>query len=392
MDWLARYDSAVVTRRDFAADRRGRPRHRPRLPSMGGRPADADEHRHRRARRDRRHGGRGQRDRSRADRHPVHRPHERRELDPCLGHGWRRAATTASGSCLAASCNHVGGCYGTGTRIPRSPTPKRCLADGVAARAQPGIPAVWAWDLGNENSNCTIPPDRDRGGAMARADDVGAPSPRPRRPDHDRHPHGGPRGGSPHRPGRGRPLVRLRLHARLPDLRRLVDRTDRRLTSCRSSPPSPAGSPAARRSCSRSSASRRPRRRCGAAPDARRRVGRRRLHGAALDNLWTVGCIGALVWCFTDYAAALFTPAPFDEAVHERTFGLWRADGSPKPAVAEIEARVGAARPGRTRSAVARRRRRRVRDRPSDAPGAALPPLPGRGAGRAGADGVAAAG
>jgi hypothetical protein len=27
--------------------------------------------------------------------------------------------------------------------------------------------------------------------------------------------------------------------------------------------------------------------------------------------------------------------------VHERSFGLWRADGSPKPAVAEISARAG---------------------------------------------------
>ena len=24
-------------------------------------------------------------------------------------------------------------------------------------------PAVWLWDLGNENSNCTIPPDRAKG-------------------------------------------------------------------------------------------------------------------------------------------------------------------------------------------------------------------------------------
>ena len=32
------------------------------------------------------------------------------------------------------------------------------LADRVAS-ALSGHPAVWAWDLGNENSNCTIPPD-----------------------------------------------------------------------------------------------------------------------------------------------------------------------------------------------------------------------------------------
>jgi endo-1,4-beta-mannosidase len=60
-----------------------------------------------------------------------------------------------------------------------------------------------------------------------------------------------------------------------------------------------------------------------------------------LDNLWNVGCIGALVWCFTDYDTALHDQAPFDEAVHERTFGLWRTDGSPKLAVAEIEAQRG---------------------------------------------------
>jgi len=32
------------------------------------------------------------------------------------------------------------------------------LADRVAS-ALSGHPAVWAWDLGNENSNCTTPPD-----------------------------------------------------------------------------------------------------------------------------------------------------------------------------------------------------------------------------------------
>ena len=47
-----------------------------------------------------------------------------------------------------------------------------------------------------------------------------------------------------HRPGPGRPLVRLRVHARLPRLRRLVGRARPTSTSCRSSPRSPAGSPA----------------------------------------------------------------------------------------------------------------------------------------------------
>jgi endo-1,4-beta-mannosidase len=57
---------------------------------------------------------------------------------------------------------------------------------------------------------------------------------------------------------------------------------------------------------------------------------------AVLDELWNVGALGALLWCASDYASALHDHPPFDQAVHERTFGLWRADGSAKPAVAEL--------------------------------------------------------
>src|SRR5204863_4800083 len=38
------------------------------------------------------------------------------------------------------------------------------LATAVAS-ALAGHPAVWLWDLGNENSNCTVPPDRAAGSA-----------------------------------------------------------------------------------------------------------------------------------------------------------------------------------------------------------------------------------
>ena len=50
--------------------------------------------------------------------------------------------------------------------------------------------------------------------------------------------------------------------------------------------------------------------------------------GRALDGLRRAGCIGALLWCFADYVPALHDRPPFDEALHERSFGLWRADGS----------------------------------------------------------------
>lgn len=64
----------------------------------------------------------------------------------------------------------------------------------------------------------------------------------------------------------------------------------------------------------------------------------------ALGALRDAGCAGAMVWCFTDYDPAIWGKPPIDLAVHERSFGLWRADGSPKPAVAAIQAFVGTTR------------------------------------------------
>ena len=63
--------------------------------------------------------------------------------------------------------------------------------------------------------------------------------------------------------------------------------------------------------------------------------------GWTLDALRDGGAIGALLWCYGDYDAKLFGDAPLDEATHERTFGLWRADGTPKPVVATITGRRG---------------------------------------------------
>jgi hypothetical protein len=45
-----------------------------------------------------------------------------------------------------------------------------------------------------------------------------------------------------------------------------------------------------------------------------------------------------MLWCYSDYAEAIWERPPLDLAVHERSFGLWRADASPKPAVAVVEA------------------------------------------------------
>jgi len=64
----------------------------------------------------------------------------------------------------------------------------------------------------------------------------------------------------------------------------------------------------------------------------------------ALAALRDAGCVGAMLWCYSDYNPALWDRPPLDLALHERSFGLWRADGSPKPSVAAVAAFVGAER------------------------------------------------
>jgi len=64
----------------------------------------------------------------------------------------------------------------------------------------------------------------------------------------------------------------------------------------------------------------------------------------ALTALQRAGSVGAMLWCYTDYAPAIWEEPPLDLAVHERSFGLWRADGVPKPSVAVVEAFAGARR------------------------------------------------
>jgi endo-1,4-beta-mannosidase len=61
----------------------------------------------------------------------------------------------------------------------------------------------------------------------------------------------------------------------------------------------------------------------------------------ALSHLRDCGMTGAMLWCFGDYAEELWDKPPLDEAIHERTFGLWQADYGCKPAIAEVEKAVG---------------------------------------------------
>lgn len=56
----------------------------------------------------------------------------------------------------------------------------------------------------------------------------------------------------------------------------------------------------------------------------------------ALAVLHRFGMTGAMLWCFGDYDNKLWSEPPLDEAVHERFFGLWRRDYSPRPALSAV--------------------------------------------------------
>jgi endo-1,4-beta-mannosidase len=58
--------------------------------------------------------------------------------------------------------------------------------------------------------------------------------------------------------------------------------------------------------------------------------------GRVLAALHRLGFLGAFLWCFADYDRALRSEPPFDEAPHEMSFGLWRSDRSPKPALSVV--------------------------------------------------------
>lgn len=58
----------------------------------------------------------------------------------------------------------------------------------------------------------------------------------------------------------------------------------------------------------------------------------------ALHALVGCGSTGAMLWCYSDYAEAIWGLPPLDLAIHERSFGLWRADASPKPSALAVEA------------------------------------------------------
>jgi endo-1,4-beta-mannosidase len=209
--------------------------------------------------------------------------------------------------------------------------------------------AVWAWDLGNENSNCVIPPSRASAcswlarltSAIRGADDTALVTVGLHMEDIEEDRKLGPRDVSvvcDFLSMHGYPI-----YARWADgptdeqLLPFLARVTRWLAERREVLFSEFGLPTY---CRGDAAGERARRRspmllieedAAAAYTAR-----------ALESLRCAGCLGAMLWCYSDYDPALWESPPLDLAPHERSFGLWRADGSPKPSVAAVAAFTGA--------------------------------------------------
>lgn len=213
------------------------------------------------------------------------------------------------------------------------------LAAGTAA-ALAGHPGVWAWDLGNENSNCTVPPDRrsalgwlERMTAAIRGGDPGTPvTIGTHMEDLDQDRRLGPaeaarfcdfvcmHGYPIYAPWAAGPADH-HLPAFLALVTRWLAGGVQVLFEEFGLPTTPPGSPSAPPLVAEELAA--------------------AYTSQALDALRGAGCSGALLWCFSDYEAALYGLPPLDLATHERSFGLWRADGSAKPALAEVGSRLG---------------------------------------------------
>jgi endo-1,4-beta-mannosidase len=208
----------------------------------------------------------------------------------------------------------------------------------ATAGALSGHPAVWAWDLGNENSNCTLPPDRSTAeawlqrmtGAIRRGDPGRLVTVGIHMEDIEED-----RGIGPAEVGRWCDFVSMHGYpiyaawsSRAGDDRVVpfLELVTRWLAGGApvlfeefGLPTIPVAGPVSPMAVDEHLAA--------------------RYTGSVLDALWAQGAIGAVLWCFSDYATTLFASAPLDVAIHERTFGLWRADGASKPAVAAVASR-----------------------------------------------------
>lgn len=219
------------------------------------------------------------------------------------------------------------------------------LLAAEAAAALAGHEAVWAWDLGNENSNCCVPPDRELGrrwldriaGAIRAADPGALVTIGLHMEDLEEDRRLGPAEAAEacdFLTMHGYPTyARWAEGPTDPHLVPFLARITRWLGGGAEVLFSEFGLPTARID--------------DAAQDPAEPTMVVDEDAAAsytervLGGLREAGCSGAMLWCYADYATDTWTHPPLDEAVHERSFGLWRADGSPKPAVSAVKGAAG---------------------------------------------------
>jgi len=216
-------------------------------------------------------------------------------------------------------------------------TDAQVLLARESAAALAGHPALWAWDLGNENSNCSIPPDRSSGrewlkrmtAAIRGADDIAAVTIGLHMEDLEQDRNLGPADAAAvcdFLTMHGYPIYAP--WARCPtDEHVLAFLTEVTMWLGGGSDVlfSEFGLPTFREG---ERATGEPGSMLVEEQTAAAYIDR------ALHTLRGVGATGAMLWCHSDYNPAIWFAPPLDEATHERFFGQWRADGSPKPSVA----------------------------------------------------------
>ncbi len=219
---------------------------------------------------------------------------------------------------------------------------------GEAATAIAGHAAMWAWDLGNEPSNCVVPPDREHGrrwlGMMTsaiRAADATVPiTIGLHMEDLEQDRALGPREAAEvcdFLTMHGYPIYASWAGGAtdehlVPFLARMTrwlgDEADV-LFSEFGLPTFRPGERAPRRTHP---------------PMLVEEEEAARYATRVLDGLRLAACTGAMVWCAADYAPEVWSEPPLDEATHERSFGVWRSDGSAKPVLAALAAFAGRSR------------------------------------------------
>jgi endo-1,4-beta-mannosidase len=227
----------------------------------------------------------------------------------------------------------------------------QALLAGRSAEALAGHAALWAWDLGNENSNCVVPDDHELArrwlsrmtSAIRAADDRAQVTIGIHMEDLEEDRRLGPREAAEacdFLTMHGYPIYARWARGGTDEaLVPFLARVTRWLGGGADVLFSEFGLPTFREG-DRAGADAR----TTSAPPLIEETEAAEYAWRVLSGLRDAGATGAMLWCYSDYDPATFEHPPLDVAIHERSFGLWRADGTPKPAVEVVRSFAGTTR------------------------------------------------